>query len=289
MRLIDTHTHAWGHDTDELPWQAEVLPPEWGGPYTHQDLVADMDRIDVDQSVVVTTPIYGRGARANEYTICAIEAYPDRLYGVALMHYFGEEVTVRERLRTVTGHPRILGVRMHAALEYEEVSDTMNRHADWILDDGLAPVWDEAAALDTTVFFFPKAQQLSTIEELAGAHPNVDMVVDHMAFPDETTDPNEPPWTDFEALAEYDNVAIKVSSLPRSAEEPWPYPDLHDYVRNLLEWFGAERLMLGSDYPWMDSWASYDNCLSWVEECEFVSARDLSYLSYRTLEAVHGG
>jgi len=27
MRFVDIHTHAWGTDTDELPWQAEVLPP----------------------------------------------------------------------------------------------------------------------------------------------------------------------------------------------------------------------------------------------------------------------
>jgi len=80
---------------------------------------------------------------------------------------------------------------------------------------------------------------------------------------------------------------VKVSSLPRSAEEPWPYPDLHGYVRNLMEWFGPERLMLGSDYPWMDGWDAYDRCLSWIEEAEFVSARDLAYLSYRTFEHVH--
>ena len=94
-------------------------------------------------------------------------------------------------------------------------------------------------------------------------------------------------FDDFEAVADAPNTYVKISSLPRSADEPWPYPDLHGYVRNLLEWFGADRLLLGSDYPWMDSWASYEECLSWVEEAEFVSARDLAWLSYRTFDAVH--
>jgi L-fuconolactonase len=288
MRLVDTHTHAWGPDREELPWHATVIPPEWEGPYTHSDLVADMDRVGIDESVVVTTPIYGRGARANEYTMRAIEAHPDRLYGVALMDYFGDEATVRERLRTVTGHPRVLGVRMHAALEYAEVSDTVNRRADWILDDRLAPVWDEAAALDTTVFVFPKAQQLSMIEQLADAHPNVDLVIDHMAWPDETTDPEEAPWTDFEAVAAHENVAVKVSSLPRSAESAWPYEDLQAYVGNLLSWFGPERLMVGSDYPWMDSWATYEDCLNWLEAAEVLSRRDRAYLQYRTFDRLFG-
>jgi len=288
MRLVDAHTHAWGQDLAELPWQAPVLPPAWDGPYTHADLIADMDRVGVAESVIVTTPLYGRGERANEYTMRAIEAHPERLYGVALMDFFGEDVAVRERLRTVTGHARILGVRMHAALEYEEIPDAVNRETTWILDDRLAPVWEVAADLGTAVFVFPKAQQLSMIEELAATYPDVRIVVDHMAWPDETTDPSGQPWTEFEAVAEHPNVLVKVSSLPRSAETDWPYPDLQEYVRNLLAWFGAERLMLGSDYPWMDDWAAYADCLNWVEAADSLSRRDRAYLQYRTFDRTFG-
>lgn len=289
MRSVDTHTHAWGPDTDELPWLAEVLPPGWEGPYTAHDLVDDMAGAGVDESVIVTTPLYGRGVRANEYTMRAIEAYPDRLWGVGLMDFFqGDPEQVRSALRRVVGHERMLGVRMHACLEYAEHPSELNRTADWILDEELEPVWEEAAALDTAVFVFPKADQLPMIADLADEHPDVQLVVDHMAFPDETTAPDEPPWTEFQSVAQYENVAVKVSSLPRSAESEWPYEDLHGYVRNLVDWFGPERLMLGSDYPWMDDWAGYEDCLSWVEEASFLSARDLSYLSYRSFDRIHG-
>jgi L-fuconolactonase len=289
MRFVDTHTHAWGLDTNELPWQAGVLPPEWEGPYTHADLIADMDAVGVDESVIVTTPAYGRGQRANDYTMRAIEANPDRLYGVGLMDFFEDEETARASVRRAVGHDRMLGVRMHAPFEYAEIPTELNRTADWIADDALEPVWDELARQDATLFIFPKAEQLSLVADLAADHPDVPVVIDHMAWPDETTAPDQAPWTDFEAVADSPNTYVKISSLPRSAEEPHPYPDLHGYVRKLLEWFGAERLMLGSDYPWMDSWAPYERCLSWVEETEFVSARDLSYLSYRTFDSVHYG
>ena len=288
MRFVDTHTHAWGVDTTELPWQADVVPPEWEGPYTHSDLLEDMDAAGVDESVIVTTPTYGRGRRANEYTMRSIEAHPDRLYGVGLMDFFDDENTVRESVRRVVGHDRMLGVRMHAPFEYAEIPTELDRTADWIADDALEPVWDELARQDAALFIFPKADQLSLVADLAADHPDVPVVIDHMAWPDETTDPEEAPWTEFQAVADAPNTYVKISSLPRSAEDPWPYPDLHGYVRNLLEWFGADRLMLGSDYPWMDSWASYEECLSWVEEAEFVSARDLSALSYRTFDSLHG-
>jgi L-fuconolactonase len=248
-----------------------------------------MDTAGVDESVIVTTPTYGRGLRANEYTMRSIEAHPDRLYGVGLMDFFDDENTVRESVRRVVGHDRMLGVRMHAPFEYAKIPSELNRTADWFADDVLEPVWDELARQDSSLFIFPKAEQLSLIADLAADHPDVPVIIDHMAWPDDTTDPDEAPWNDFQAVADSPNTYVKISSLPRSADEPWPYPDLHSYVLNLLEWFGADHLMIGSDYPWMDSWASYEECLYWVGECDFVSARDLSYLSYRTFYAVHYG
>jgi len=304
--LVDTHTHAWGGDTDELPWREPMLPPGWAGSYTHDRLVAEMDRLGVDEAVVVTNPLYGRGPRANEYTMRAIEAHPDRLYGVGHTDYFGggragtvggrgadrgrssDEAAVRERVRQVVGHERMLGVRFYAALEYAEFPTDLDRTGDWIRDDALDPVFDELVAQDACLYVFPKAEQLEHVEAIAAENPDLSVVVDHMAFPDESTDPDEAPWADFEAVAEHDNTYVKVSSLPRSSDSGYPYSDLHDYVRNLLEWFGPERLLLGSDYPWMDDWADYGDCLRWVETVDWLSARDAAWLSYRSFRELHG-
>lgn len=289
MRLVDTHTHAWGPDTDEYPWRAEVLPPGWAGAYPHDDLIADMDAVGVDEAVIVTTPLYGRGPDANDYTLDAIEAHPDRLYGVGLLEFFPDDPDeVADSFRRVVSHDRILGVRMHAALAYAETPTEIDRHGDWFLDDRLDPLFDAAADSDSAIFVFPKAQQLTDVQTLVAENPGIQFVVDHMAWPDETTAPDEPPWTDFEAVAAHDNVAVKVSSLPRSSEQSWPYRDLWPYVSNLVEWFGPERLMLGSDYPWMDDWATYEECLSWVEEAAFLSHRDRRYLTSEAFDEIHG-
>lgn len=288
MRVVDTHTHAWNQDTPELPWRAEVLPPKWTGAYTHEELVADMDRLAIDEAVIVTTPLYGRGIRANEYTMRSIEAHSDRLYGVGLMDFLDNKATVRESVRRVVSPDRMLGVRMHATLEYEAIPTEVNRHADWIRDDRLEPVLDELATHDASAFVFPKAPQLSMVAELAEKHPDVSFIVDHMGWPDEKTEPDTSPWTDFDAVSDRPNTYVKVSSLPRSSTEEWPYRDLHPYVRRLVEWFGSDRLMLGSDYPWMSSWDGFERCLSWVDEAEFLSDADRRYLRYRTFDAVHG-
>jgi len=288
MTLIDTHTHAWGPDTDDYPWRAEVLPPGWEGAYTHVDLIADMDAVGVDEAVIVTTPLYGRGLEANAYTVDSIEAHPDRLYGVGLMEFFPDEPSrVAESFHRIVSTDGMLGVRMHAALAYEETPMEIDRHGTWFLDNRLHPLFEAAADSDGAVFVFPKAQQLRDVTTLVADNPGVQFVVDHMAWPDETTAPDEEPWTDFEGLAEHDNVAVKVSSLPRSSEKGWPYRDLWPYVENLLSWFEAERLMLGSDYPWMDDWAIYEECLTWVEEVDFLSSRDQRYLHGGTFRRIH--
>ncbi|PSQ11106.1 amidohydrolase [Halobacteriales archaeon QS_7_68_65] len=288
-KVVDAHTHAWGPDTAAYPWRSPVLPPGWDGPYTHSALIADMDEAGVDEAVIVTTPLYGRGPHANAYTEAAIEAHPDRLYGVGLMEFFPDDPeTAVESLRRVAATDRMLGVRMHASLAYEAIPTDLDRHGDWFLDDRLEPVFDAAAEEGTTMFVFPKAQQLADVATLVETHSGVAFVVDHMAWPDGTTTPDEPPWTDFAVLAECDNVAVKVSSLPRSSSERWPYRNLWGYVRKLLEWFGPERLMVGSDYPWMDDWATYEACLSWVEEAEFLSDRDRRYLRGDAFAAIHG-
>jgi len=307
--LIDTHTHAWGADTDELPWRDELLPPGWSGAYTHEELIADMDRVGVDEAVVVTNPCYGRGPRANEYTMRAIEAHPDRLYGVGHTAYFDRDPdgegyrsadpqALRQRVRQVVGHERMLGVRLYAALAYDELPTELDRTGDWITDDALTPVFEELRRRDACLYVFPKAEQLPFVADIAERYPDLDVVVDHVAYPDETTAPDQPPWSAFEQVAQHENTHVKVSSLPRSAAEvageassdggPPTYPALHGYVRALLEWFGPERLLLGSDYPWMDQWADYAECLQWVDHVEWLSARDAAWLRYRTFERLHG-
>ena len=285
MVIIDTHTHIWGMDEEPYSWIGTDLPPGWSGTYTHNDLIETMDVNGVDEAVVVTPPLYGNGPEANEYMIESLATHPGRLWGVGTIDPFAPDVV--RRIRELTGHDRVLGIRLYAAFENDPVPNELNRDGRWILDKRLIPLWETAVESNSTIYVFPKAQQLDAVIEVAERHPGLTLVVDHMAWPDETTAPDEPPWNQFASLAEYDDIYVKVSSLPRASNNGWPYTDLHGYVRRLVRWFGADRLLLGSDYPWMDAWASYNQCLSWVDECEGLSCSDRTWLRHRTFERLH--
>lgn len=288
MRLVDSHTHTWGPDTRDLPWHTPDLPPGWSGPYQHADLIADMNAADVDDALLVATSTYGRDERANEYTLRAIEAHPDRFWGVGVAEYDADEEEQRAAVRRVTAHDRMVGLRFWACFEYGSPPGDLDPTADWITSPELDPVFEGLAAQDAAAFVLPKPEQFEMLGSLVDRHPEVPFVVEHMGHTDANTSPSEPPWTDVETLAQRDNAYMKVSSIPRTAGEAWPYENVEPFLGRLLEWFGPERLMLGSDYPWLDEMATYRECLTWPEEAEYVSARDLSYLSYRTFDRLVG-
>jgi L-fuconolactonase len=247
-----------------------------------------MNRVGVDRAVVVSTPLYGYGSRANEYTLRAIERHPQRLYGVGIVPVFRTDPTgTADCLERLVGHDRVIGVRLHAIDPPLGVPDDDRESATWLTADHLDPFYRRVIAEDSAVFVLATPDQLSAVVDLASTWPELSIVVDHMAAP-EPVDPATGPWTTLQRLAERPNVAVKVSSIPRASREGWPYRDCHDHLRSLLEWFGPERLMRGSDYPWMDQWASYEECLSWLDAVECCSRRDRVALSSRTFEEWHG-
>jgi predicted TIM-barrel fold metal-dependent hydrolase len=59
------------------------------------------------------------------------------------------------------------------------------------------------------------------------------------------------PWSTLPgvlSLAKYPNVAIKFSGAVALSKEPYPHRDLWPHLHQIVEAFGPERLMWGSDY-----------------------------------------
>ena len=63
-------------------------------------------------------------------------------------------------------------------------------------------------------------------------------------------------------LAAFDNVHCKVSGIVTTASENWTPEELKPYIRHLVEIFGYERLMFGSDWPVCTLAAKYQE---WLE------------------------
>jgi L-fuconolactonase len=84
---------------------------------------------------------------------------------------------------------------------------------------------------------------------VADRHPDLVLVVDHLAKPPIRGD-RWPAWrSELQAAAKRPNVVAKLSGLDTAAESGWTADELRPSVDVALEAFGPDRLMFGSDWP----------------------------------------
>jgi L-fuconolactonase len=106
-------------------------------------------------------------------------------------------------------------------------------------------------------------------EALAFVHhvPDVKIVVDHMAKPSIRTKEKTHWELNMAALATFRNVYCKLSGMVTEADwTSWKGEDFEPYLDEVFEFFGANRLMYGSDWPVCLVAGSYDDQLSIVRE-----------------------
>ena len=92
----------------------------------------------------------------------------------------------------------------------------------------------------------------AVMRELARRHPNTQLIMDHVGLKQPFSPPAPPePWADLEdvaSLAQFDNVAIKISGSCTLSHEPFPYADIWAPLSRLFEAFGFDRCMWGTDW-----------------------------------------
>jgi L-fuconolactonase len=92
---------------------------------------------------------------------------------------------------------------------------------------------------------------LSITAAIAERHPGLTVIVDHLGMPQPPLAvPEDPRFSSLPALlalARFPNVAVKVSGVPTLSREPYPFADLWPHLRQIVDAYGPQRLMWGSD------------------------------------------
>lgn len=108
--------------------------------------------------------------------------------------------------------------------------------------------------------------QMPAARRTVAALPQVPFVVDHCSKPAIGSDPGE--WAELiRSLAAHENVTCKLSGLVTEADwTSWDVSQLRPYFEVVLDAFGPERLMFGSDWPVVLLAATYDEWLGAARE-----------------------
>jgi L-fuconolactonase len=237
MPVVDAHQHFWNIDEVEYSWLTPDLGPIYRT-FDEKELEPQLAAAGVDHTVLVQSA-------DNVEDTDAMLAMADRWRRVAGVVGWvpldqPEEAAAQLDRR---GHDdRFVGVRHLIHTE---------ANPDWVVRGEVAAGLDLLAERGLTfdvVAVLPR--HLEHVPTLAERHPDLRLVIDHLAKPP-IADRGWEPWASLLArAAAYDNVYAKVSGLNTAADpENWSAADLRPYVDKALELFGAERLMYGGDWP----------------------------------------
>jgi predicted TIM-barrel fold metal-dependent hydrolase len=84
------------------------------------------------------------------------------------------------------------------------------------------------------------------------------------------------------SLVRFPNVFVMVSSAPCFSNEPYPFRDLHPYLRRIYDVYGPRRMLWGADLSRLRG--TYRECLDLFRyELDFLPESDKEWILGRAL------
>lgn len=109
------------------------------------------------------------------------------------------------------------------------------------------------------------SNQLKYTKELVAAFDEQKFVIDHLAKPDIKSKMIKEWKSDISAVAKYENVYCKISGMVTESDlNNWQQQNFIPYLDIVIEAFGINRVMFGSDWPVCLLAASYQNVVEIV-------------------------
>ena len=213
-------------------------------------LLKRMEIGGIDRALVHSAAMSPQQVRTiNEFIISSVAAHPDRLIGFATLHPDMENPA--EELRFAVEHG-LKGVKIHSDMIKIALSDP-RMDAIYEACQGVCPLLlhmgDDRFDYDHPTMIPPIAEK----------YPDLKIICAHMGGYRE--------WEEGRALSKYPNVYVDTSST---------FFVMGCKIKKLIEDFGEDRVLFGSDYP------MWDPC---------VARDELKVLGFEeeTLEKIYGG
>jgi len=271
VQIIDSQVHIWAENTPERPWAPNMEGrAHLAEPLSAEKLLGMMDQAGVDAAILVPPSLEGD---RNDLALAAARKFSDRFAVMGRIDL--AKLDSRAALATWRDQPGMLGLR----LTFHR-PDTRPQ-----LTDGTA-AWLWPAAEEHGIPLMVHAPDgLPALAEIAQRHPGLTLIVDHMGFGRETMDANAAAGAArVAALAQCRNVSVKVSALPCFSSEPYPFRNLNDPLRRVIEAFGPRRCFWGTDLSRTLEHCSYRQGVThFTQELDFLSTDDLDWIMGRGL------
>jgi L-fuconolactonase len=242
---VDAHHHLWKLDRGDYGW----LQP-----------TRELAKIYRDFTLAELRPVLNEAAI--EATVL-VQAAPT----AAETRYLLEVAQAsRGLVRGVVGWVD-LGASGAIALLCDLAADSLLKSVRPMLQDLDDPQWILRPEVQAALLALPelglrfdaliKPRELPALRTMLDMHPDLAVVIDHCAKPDIRSRAWQP-WADeIAAIAAQSAACCKLSGLVTEAGADWSIEALRPYVEHVLDCFGTDRVMWGSDWPVVTLAATY--------------------------------
>lgn len=273
-RAIDAHVHVWTSDNANYPLETGFSDSELLRPgFTSDEFLAIARPLGVERAVLVQMDCYGLD---NSYLLDTIQRFPGVFSGVAQVDEHMTELRAEFQRLMLGG---IRGIR---------IVPPGNGSRTWLDSSGMRDLWQCSARQPMVVCPLIDASQIPAISRMCQLHPETPVVIDHMANIGSDGTFREADLQSLCNLAHTANTYVKVSAFYYLGQKCPPYAEISPVIRRLLDAFGAERLMWGSDSPFqLEPPNSYQASIEFVNErLDFLSNEEKAWLMAGTSEKV---
>lgn len=250
--IVDSHVHLWDPTQFRYPWLDGL--PALNRSFKPADFRAAISPANVTKIIFVECGCESAQSVAEVDWVANLAKDETRLKGIVAHASLERGEEARSELEMLASRSLVKGVRRNLQSEPDP-------------EFCLSPKFLAGVRLlpefGFTFDLCLRHEQLPQATELARRVPEATFVLDHLGKPDVRNKTFQPWANDLKALAALPNVVAKVSGLTTEADwDNWQPVELKPYLTHLLESFGPQRLMFGSDWPVMTLATDYQR---WIE------------------------
>jgi L-fuconolactonase len=265
MIRVDAHHHVWRIARGDYGWLTSDLP-------IHRDYTLD-DLRPLLGDVTATVLVQAAATEAETaFMLDVAQNSAGLVRGVVGWTDFADR-EAPARIAVLAREPLLKGLRPML----QDIADT-----DWILHAEYQPAIVTLTEAGLCFDALIQPRHLPVLLQLCARHPSLRLVIDHCAKPAIAFGGSRPWADDIARVARETQAFCKLSGLVTEAARDWLVDDLRRYADHIIDCFGPDRLMWGSDWPVVNLAGGYAR---WREAADTL----LASLSTHERDAILGG
>lgn len=275
---IDAHHHLWDLSKRDYPW-LKTQNPQIDRTFDVGDLRIAMASAAIDRTIVVQTV---HELAETRDLLSTAGANPETIAGVVGWVDLVDPAVADALAELMAGEfgSLLVGIRhvVHNELD-----------AEWLMRADVRRGLQAVCEAGLLFEFLVRSRELPAAIDVAGSLPDMQFVLDHIAKPP-IADGASDEWADLiSRLAAHPNVSCKLSGLVGEAKLGATTADFQPYGDRVLDAFGTDRLMFGSDWPVCLPYRSYEGVYELaVELLQGLSTSELAAVFGLNAVAVYG-